>query len=60
LNILHMGLISDVEVCCWLLVSHWCQAMPISGHHWAESMALCQQIRTKLIPFAALTEIQLM
>jgi hypothetical protein len=29
LNILHMGLISKVEVWCFLLNSHWCQAMPI-------------------------------
>jgi hypothetical protein len=25
--ILHMGLISDVEDLCWLLVANWCQSM---------------------------------
>jgi hypothetical protein len=29
LNILHMGLINDVLVWFWLLLSHWCQAVSI-------------------------------
>jgi hypothetical protein len=24
-----MGLINDAAVCCWLLLAHWCQVMPI-------------------------------
>jgi hypothetical protein len=33
-----MGLISDVVMWCWLLVDHWCQAMPIFGLQLAESL----------------------
>jgi hypothetical protein len=31
LDIIHMGLLSDVEVWFRLLAPHWCQAMPIFG-----------------------------
>jgi hypothetical protein len=31
LNILFMGLLNDVEAWCWLLLVHWCQAMPMFG-----------------------------
>jgi hypothetical protein len=44
LEVLHMGLIRDAEVWCWLLVAHLCQAMPIFGLQLAESLALCKQI----------------
>jgi hypothetical protein len=40
LNILHMGLISDVEQWCWILLAHWCQAMPIFGLKFANILAL--------------------
>jgi hypothetical protein len=50
LHIIHMGLISDVEVCCWLLECCSCQAMPIFGQQLAESLALFKQIRTKSDP----------
>jgi hypothetical protein len=50
LHIIHMSLISDVEVCCWLLECCSCQAMPIFGQQLAESLALFKQIRTKTDP----------
>jgi hypothetical protein len=40
LNILHMCLISDVEMKRWLLVAHLCQAMPIFQQQLAESLAI--------------------
>jgi hypothetical protein len=35
-----MGVISDVAVWDWPLLTHWCQAMPIFGLQLAESLAL--------------------
>jgi hypothetical protein len=59
LNILHMGLISDVEVCCWLLVSHWCWAMRILDSIWLKVWHFASKAGPKLIPFAALKPYQL-
>jgi hypothetical protein len=62
LDILHMGLISDVEMSRWILVSHWCQVL---GHAkfldsiWLKVWHFASKSGPKLIPFAALKPYQL-
>jgi hypothetical protein len=42
-----MVLINGISMWCWLLLAHWCQAMPIFGLQFAESFVLYQQTRVK-------------
>jgi hypothetical protein len=41
---------NGVAMWCWLLLSHWCQAMPIFGLQLAESFGIYtgKQIRLKI------------
>jgi hypothetical protein len=38
LDIHHMGLISDVASCCWVLLTHWCQTIPIFDSSWLNNV----------------------
>jgi hypothetical protein len=60
LDILHMGLISDVAVWCWLLVAHWCQAMPIFGLQYRLKVwHFASKSDPKLIPLVCIKPYQL-
>jgi hypothetical protein len=52
LNILHMGLINDAAVWCWLLLVHWCQAMPLFEQQLAKCLALIFKSEPKLTTWA--------
>jgi hypothetical protein len=60
--IFHMGLISDGVVWCWLLVAHWCQAMPSFGLQLDENESFehKKEIKQKLTPLAAMKPYQLL
>jgi hypothetical protein len=47
MDMLHVGLISDVAVWCWLLLAWWCQAMSILVNNWLNVWHFNQQIWSK-------------
>jgi hypothetical protein len=47
LNILHMDMANYKVMWHWLLLAHWCQAIPFFGVKLAESLALHHQIWAK-------------
>jgi hypothetical protein len=48
MNVLHISLINDVEVLCWLLLAHWChQAMPIFGQQLVKSIEIVIVIKSE-------------